>query len=146
MLGHVHEVAASGEAGMLWVVWKVVTAGSVIYMGSQIGVFTEILVTYPRIKARARQSTVHRFCQGALPPAEVSADTINSGSGSGTRANLDDEFGNRVMPPSTYQGRPCSSHASIPHLARLQHWRAPDSVSTSLKSRLVDSDLRERVI
>jgi len=77
MLGHVHEVAASGEAGMLWVMGRVVTTGSVIYMGSQIGVFTEILVTYPRIKARARQGTVHRFCQVTLPPVEVSADTIN---------------------------------------------------------------------
>ena len=56
---------------------RVVTTGSVIYIGSQIGVFTEILVTYPRIKARARQGTVHRFFQVALPQAEVSADTIN---------------------------------------------------------------------
>jgi len=48
---------------MLWVVWRVVTAGSAIYMGGQMGVFAEIPVTYPR-----PEGTMHRF---ALPPAEV---------------------------------------------------------------------------
>ena len=37
---------------MLWDVWRVVTASSAIYMGSQIGVFAEILVTHPGQKRR----------------------------------------------------------------------------------------------
>ena len=63
---------------MLWVAWRVVTAGSVIYMGSQMGVFTEILVTHPgsnRGNARV-QRTGFPGCN--LPPAGVLNNGVTS--------------------------------------------------------------------